>query len=201
MFDELSEADFNREDPFKAVHEKKDTGNTNATLNKYEIGEELSETQQRKEQGKEQVWQSIGLYCTLGLIIIGALSMLWVFFEADNKTRIAKVREDAVEAGEDPDLAQKEEQAVIAIARIFMIILISMSSLYFVCAATFFYLPLTSAILALLLFILQNILYIIAFPLTLVYWRDWIIRAALFGGFVQAINNAAYYSYIKKQKD
>lgn len=202
MFDELAESDFAREDPYKAVYDKKQTNNTNDTLNKYEIGEELTETQKKKEAGKEQVWQTIGIYCTIGLVQIGFLAILWTFYEADNKTRISEARKVAAEFGENADDAEAEIRLEIGFVRVFFIVLMAITSVYFICAGTFFYLPFTSAIIAILLFIFQQIIYIVFVnPFSLISIRDWIIRAALFGGFVQGINNAAYYNYIKKQKD
>ncbi len=96
----------------------------------------------------------------------------------------------------DPDVAEDLDWLVTALKVVYgMFILIGVG--FLVCAATAFMFPMTSTITALVLYILSEIVGFITAPWTLLSIRGWIIKAAIFGGLVQAINNASYYKFVK----
>lgn len=60
-----------------------------------------------------------------------------------------------------------------------------------------FLLPMTCAISAIVLFVLLELISFIFNPFLLVNIRAWILRGAMFGALIQAINNASYYKFVK----
>jgi hypothetical protein len=69
--------------------------------------------------------------------------------------------------------------------------------LFILMGAFIFLLPLTMTIAAFALFLLLECVGLALNPLSIVSIRDWIIRCAIGGALIQAINNAAYYRYMK----
>ena len=65
--------------------------------------------------------------------------------------------------------------------------------------ALVFLFPMTCTITAMCLFVLTEIGGLIANPFMLINIRAWVVRIAMGGALVQAINNAAYYKYIRAE--
>ncbi len=60
-----------------------------------------------------------------------------------------------------------------------------------------FLFPMTCAISSLVLFVLLELISFVFNPFLLINIRAWIVRGAMFGALVQAINNASYYKFVK----
>ncbi len=74
---------------------------------------------------------------------------------------------------------------------------IGLACLFMVMGIFVFMLPMTCTISAFVLFVVLEIISLIANPFALVSIRGWIIRCVMGGALLQAINNAAYFKYVK----
>lgn len=83
------------------------------------------------------------------------------------------------------------------ILRLFLGIQIGIATSFILMGVFIFLFPLTMTIAALVLFIALEIFNLVIDPLSAFSIIGWIIRLSIFGALVQAINNAAYYKYLK----
>jgi hypothetical protein len=60
-----------------------------------------------------------------------------------------------------------------------------------------FLMPMTCSIGAVLMFVLLELVSFVFNPFLLINIRAWIVRGAMFGALVQAINNASYYKFVR----
>ena len=186
--DDLTDNDFA---PMRAVatpgrQEQKQTAKADP-LAKYvpELEQEKKEKKKEFVEGASRhVWQSIGLLVLLGCLGIGFNTFLLLNVEDDMQYYV-----------EEEDF---EESDGIKILRGILIMKIAISSMFLVCAAFIFKFPMISSFFAIVCFVLSEILGLILWPIDLINIRRWIARAVMFGAFVQAINNAAYYKYVMK---
>lgn len=81
--------------------------------------------------------------------------------------------------------------------RVFLGIQIGIAVSFVLMGIFIFLFPLTMTIAALALFISLEIFNLVIDPLSAFSIVGWIIRLSIFGALVQAINNAAYYKYLK----
>jgi hypothetical protein len=75
---------------------------------------------------------------------------------------------------------------------------IVVSSLFILFGSFVYLLPMTCTVSALGLFVLVEIFTILLNPFLLLSFIGWVIRGAIFGGLVQAINNASYYKFVRR---
>ena len=123
------------------------------------------------------------------LIGIGALKLaLCIFQLVEANAAAAAIAEGAEDIDVDEILFVIQVIAGFGIATSVLLILMGI----FV-----FLMPMTCAISALVLFVLLEIVSFIFNPFLLVNVRAWIVRGAMFGALVQAINNAAYYKFVR----
>ncbi|MEQ1831214.1 MAG: hypothetical protein ABL921_35030 [Pirellula sp.] len=94
------------------------------------------------------------------------------------------------------ELAQTKDSIMLAV-RIVYGIGIGIGTVFMVLGGLISFFPLTCTIVAIVLFVLAEIYALILNPFLLFSIWAWIIRAAIFGALVQAINNAGYYRYVK----
>lgn len=137
------------------------------------------------EGAKKQVFSSIGIYVVLGLIQVGV--GLFLLSGIEKEAEILVMKEGA-----------EEVSLYIAVLSTVCIVKICLGVLFFIASATFLSLPMTSAIVAMVAFLLGEIVSLILFPLSLISVWDWLRRAVIFGGLIQSINNASYYRFVRR---
>ena len=192
IFDELTETDLSG---VKAVRiPGTDAKPKTSAAGKKALQSAASEHQQERDQShkeymqgaRKEIMTSIGILLSLGLIRV--ILNLLLFIHAPRE-----VQEMALGTG----LTQEELEGLLLVIRIVYATKLFIGMLFLLAAATFFLLPMTSAITALVVFILGEIMSLITYPILLVSIRGWIWRCAIFGALLQAINNASYYKLVK----
>ncbi|MCA9136775.1 MAG: hypothetical protein KDB00_08450 [Planctomycetales bacterium] len=190
IFDELTDSDLSGVKAVKIPgreQRKAPTANEQKLLQEAAVDhkrEKASEAREYIEGAKKQVFSSIGIYLVLGLIQVGVGGFLLAGLEKE--AEILAMQDGA-----------EEVSIVIAVIATICIFKVCLGVLFFIASATFLALPMTSAILAMIAFVLGEIVSLILYPIALINIWDWIRRAAIFGGLVQAINNASYYRFVR----
>ncbi|MEM6469141.1 MAG: hypothetical protein AAF802_06190 [Planctomycetota bacterium] len=187
--DELTEADMS---PMRAVNKPgaevvKSLSNSEQQVLQSAANEDQREkatahTQFMKD-AKKQIWQSIGIYVSLGAIQL-VLGLLFLFNIEKEAEYLAL---DGVEGIED----------LINGARICYVLMTCLGVCFFLAAGCFMTLPLTSSIPAVVLFVIAEILSMYLNPVNLISPGAWVRRVVVLGGLLQAINNASYYRFVR----
>ena len=187
--DELTDDDFA---PVKAVSQpgravQSTAPGTKDPLAEY-VGEVEKDKQKKRAEHKEgaakHVYSSIGILVILGFAGVAINGFYMIGLEES-------VKNMAGDDAEDLDM-------LINIIRGILILKIVIGATFLTCAATFFKFPMTSAIVSIVTFVISEIISLILNPFELISISGWIIRAAIFGGLLQAINNASYFRFVKK---
>lgn len=191
-FNALTDADWNyvNTKPFAAAEEAQKRAEENKK-SRSASSKMLAEAQAELGKGKKATHEGAGgyVYSSMGTIIgIGLLNLIIYSLYFAFAGESAKEMTEGTDG--DPDIIRIAIQFMSGIG-------IFLSLLMCFCGCLVFVLPLTSAIAAIILFCLCELLAFIFNPFRLFSIRGWIIRGAMFGGLIQAINNASYYKYVK----
>ncbi len=191
LFGELTDEDLQ---PVLAVHRPgtsaaaATSATTNTKLSKASKSA-VAEREERKAElrggAAKEMWSSIGILC-----VLGAIRVIW------NIVQLVGVEAIVTQISASPTF-DGDVEMLLTIFRIIFIARIIIGSLFFVCAGFFFVFPMTSAIAAIIIFVLFEIFSLIVNPFLLISIRGWIARGVMFGLLVQSINNASYYKYVK----
>ncbi len=142
--------------------------------------------QETRAQASKHLFQSLGILIFLGVLRVAINGYLY--------SNISNEVESLVLI--EPDAAEDVEWLVTALKIVYgMFIAIGVG--FLVCAGLAFQFPMTATITALVLYVISELVGFVTAPWTLLSIRGWIVKAAIFGGLVQAINNAAYYKFVK----
>lgn len=123
--------------------------------------------------------------------LISSIVLCWL-----DVSMVNSLRDAAVANGAEPE----EASILVTALYVYYGVAIGMSILFMSLAALISYLPMTCTITAIVLFTLVELLRLLSRPISLISPRDWIIRASIFGGLIQGINNAAYYRHLKAEE-
>ena len=137
------------------------------------------------EGAKKEIWISIGIYSVIGFVLL-SLGGFWL-------TGIEEEAKNLSIEGQDPEMVGE----FLNVFRTMYVLMICLGIGFFVAAASFMQLPMISALSAIVIYVLANILSFILYPLFLIDVYVWIGRIIVFGLLVQAINNAAYLRFVK----
>ena len=201
--DELTDDDFS---PVKAVarpglQQQKSTSTKKDPLAQY-VGEVQKEKEEKNKEFRESaathVRNSIGILVFLGLLGITVNGWGLLTVETMLESMQGEVQEDEFEGEEFEDFEDEDSFSLADLLRAAYIIKIMISVLFLGCAAGFFKLPLTCAIVAIVAFVIGEIIAFLLNPFLLIHIRGWIVRIVIFGGLVQSLNNASYYRFVKK---
>lgn len=187
--DELTDSDFA---PVKAVNQPGRAAASGTSVKKDPLAKYVGEVERDKKQKRKDfeegaskhIYSSIGILVFLGFLGVAINSFFLMGVEAEVKSLDTEDIEDL--------------ELLINLIRGVYILKIAIGATFLTCAATFFKFPMTSAIVSIIAFVISEIISLLLNPFLLVSLRGWIARAAIFGGLVQAINNASYYRFVKK---
>ena len=187
LFDEVTVADMTPKkyvDPAK-IKPKKDP--LAAYVGTVALDKKQKRTGDTKDASKG-VWQSFGILVFLGVInlLIGG----FLFYNAEKEVAL-------VMAGSANEAGGMDAATLLWVVRVVYGIWIGIGVTFLICAGLIFQFPMTCSCVALGTYTISVIFSCIANPLQLVSIRGWIFKAAIFGGLVQAINNASYYKFVK----
>ena len=90
-----------------------------------------------------------------------------------------------------------EYETLLTLVRIYYGIGALIGVIFLVCAGLIFQFPLICSYTALVTFILAGIIALLLNPFRLFSIGGWVVRMAIFGGLVQAVNNAHYYKSVR----
>ncbi len=144
------------------------------------------EKKEKKKSAASFLNSSRGLLIFMGVIKI-AFS-LYYFLQAK------KTAETII--GSDPDLAEGSEM-IVFILQLIHGVGIATGTCFIILGLMVFLLPLTSTISALALFVIIEAIGLLLNPIALFDLYGWILRVAIGGALVQAINNAAFYKFAR----
>lgn len=133
---------------------------------------------------KKEIMSSIGIYVVLGLLQVGVGAFLLAGIE--EQAEFMAMQEGA-----------ESVNTIFSILSTIFIIKICLGVVFFIASATFMALPMTSAIMAIITYVLGEIVSLIINPISLINIRSWIGRVVIFGGLIQAVNNASYFRFVK----
>ena len=106
--------------------------------------------------------------------------------------------------GELEQLAATEDAEVVAVVKtvvmVFLGIGAGIATLFIVLGFMVSIIPMTSTIVALVMYSLIELLGLLLNPFSLISIRGWIFRITIFGALIQGINNAAYFKHLKAEE-
>lgn len=146
---------------------------------------EANKTNFRAGAAKE-VYSSIGILLMLGFFKVAIYGYFFMQAEAEVESVFG-----AMEEG-DEDL-----EMILMLVKAFYLVNVSIGAIFLLCAALIFKFPMTCAFTAMVTFVISEIIGLILNPFRLLSIGGWVVRCAIFGALIQAINNAAYYKFVK----
>ncbi len=135
---------------------------------------------------KKELYSSMGILLLMGTVRLA----IGIFLFTTIGDQV-----DAI-AASDPE-GEIDLDALRTVLNIIFGINLATAALFFACGAMVFMFPMTCSITAITLFVIGEIIGLLLNPLALISIRGWIVRAAMFGAMIQAVNNAAYYKFVK----
>jgi len=181
MFSDISDADLRSSTkPFAEVEKKNDPLAGHTPVDPSQAKKEA------KSAAAKDVYQSLWI-----LVGLGAFRLTLSIYFLVNIERDVDFLMVADTSGEG------DRDALLLVLKIIYGINISIGAMFLICAGLVFIMPLTCTITAFVVWIISEIIGLVLNPLGLMSVRGWMIKAVIFGGLLQAINNAAYYKFVK----
>jgi len=181
MFDGISDADL-----VATVAPKIKTVRKKDPLAGVMLDDKPAQKREAKKGAAKNVYSSIWILVGLGLFHIILNGFL--FWNAEKEVRLV------VTANPEGDI---DPATLLFLVQCIYGAFVAVGVIFLVCASTVLAFPLTSTIVAMVAFVLSEIIGMVVNPLQLINVRGWIFRAAVFGGLLQAINNASSYKFVK----
>jgi hypothetical protein len=160
----------------------------------------LEEARKDTNQGKSMLREGAEGHLDQSRWLLVGLGVVLLAYSAFQLFMLNGMLESMASAAERAGDEEFDREAIRMVLMILGGFAVSVSVIFMLLGFFIFLLPLTCSVSALLLYICLELVRILSDPLDLLSIRSWIIRGAIFGGLIQAINNAAYYRFVKKQE-
>ena len=149
--------------------------------------EEMGESKDgQKDQAVSQLSSARWLLVFVGAVAIGFGVFGWYSFAEDLKA-LEALQVDGIDT-------------IVLIVKVLIGVQIGVGVTFCLFGALIFVFPLTCTISALVLYVSLQIFTLVMNPLALARISGWIVRIAICSSLIKAVNNAAYYNYLKKQQ-